>query len=65
MSEPMWDEKGMLRATKYMEALQAEIESTLVACWRLELRHPELYPALDDDGPPEDGPPAWRPSELN
>jgi hypothetical protein len=38
-----------IRAEKYGEGLQAEIEAKHFACWRIELRHPELYPALDDD----------------
>jgi hypothetical protein len=72
MSEPMTPdeirehEKTMLRAHKAIEAIQSEITATHFACWALELRYPELYPALDDDGPPEDGPPeGWTATELN
>ena len=64
-------EKTMLRAHKAIEAIQSEITATHFACWALELRYPELYPALDDDGPPEDDPPedrpppGWQPTRLN
>jgi hypothetical protein len=53
-SEPMTPDeirehkKTMLRGRKAIEAMQSEIEATHLACWRLELRYPELYPALDD-----------------
>jgi hypothetical protein len=58
------ERKAYRRAEKACEAIQAEIKVTHFACWRLELKHPELYLAIDDDGPP--GPaPGWRPSKLN
>ena len=62
MSEPMWDAKAFVRAEKYSEALQNEIDSTHFALWRMELEETPI----DDDDDPDDGPPAgWEPTVLN
>ena len=44
--------KTMLRARKAIEAIEAEMTATHFRCWEMEMQYPELYPALDDDGPP-------------